>query len=144
MSVAPFDWLEASYFYYRPSDLIWVDGIPGHELDKGFNVKFSYESKSSYFPNIAIGLDDFAGTGYFSREYIVSTYKFEYMNLTSGIGWGKFVGQSSFENPLNFLSEKLNFRPTKDYSRDFGGTPARTSGSAPRSTTDCPAPCADY
>ncbi len=117
------DWLEASYFYYRPSDLLWINGKPGNELDKGFNVKFSYKNNNKYFPNIAIGLDDFAGTGYFSREYIVSTMKYKNMNITSGLGWGKFVGQSEIENPLNFISDKLNFRPEKEYSRDFGGTP---------------------
>ena len=26
MSIAPYDWLEASYFYYRPRDLRWKDG----------------------------------------------------------------------------------------------------------------------
>ena len=35
LSVSPFDWLEASYFYYRPSDLIW-NNKRGHYLDKGF------------------------------------------------------------------------------------------------------------
>ena len=41
LSVSPFDWLEASYFYYRPSDLRWEgNNVAGHYLDKGFNVKF--------------------------------------------------------------------------------------------------------
>ena len=78
LSVSPFDWLEAGYFYYRPSDLIW-DGnnVKGHFLDKGFNIKFIYRSKNNNIPNIAIGLDDFAGTGFFTREYIVSTKDFD-------------------------------------------------------------------
>ena len=74
LSVSPFDWFEASYFYYRPSDLIWEgNNVAGHYLDKGFNVKFKYKPKNNNLPYIAIGLDDFAGTGYFTREYIVAT-----------------------------------------------------------------------
>ena len=47
LTVSPFDWLEASYFYYRPSDLAWTSGDnkKGHYLDKGFNVKFSFDSE---------------------------------------------------------------------------------------------------
>ena len=40
LTVSPFDWLEASYFYYRPDDLLWGGG-KGLYLDKGFNVKLS-------------------------------------------------------------------------------------------------------
>ena len=74
MSVSPFNWLEASYFYYRPTDLAWeVNNVRGHFLDKGFNVKFLYRPKYESLPSLAIGLDDFAGTGLFTREYIVTT-----------------------------------------------------------------------
>ena len=53
LSVSPFNWLEAGYFYYRPSDLIWEGNqVRGHYLDKGFNVKFIYRPKSKYAPNI--------------------------------------------------------------------------------------------
>ena len=46
LTVSPFDWLEASYFYYRPSDLYWDDFRKrGQYLDKGFNVKFVYRSQ---------------------------------------------------------------------------------------------------
>ena len=37
------------------------------------------------------------------------------------MGWGKYAGDSSFENPLSFISEKANVRPT-DFS-NLGGTP---------------------
>ena len=54
--------------------LIWEGNSKrGHYLDKGFNVKFIYRSKNINIPNIAIGLDDFAGTGFFTREYVVAT-----------------------------------------------------------------------
>ena len=104
LTASPFDWLEASYFYYRPSDLRWEgNNVRGHYLDKGFNVKFIYRSRKNYIPNLAIGLDDFAGTGFFTKEYIVATNKFNNTKLTVGMGWGKFVGKNSIENPLSKL-----------------------------------------
>lgn len=119
--MSPFDWLEASYFYYRPSDLIWF-GKKGSYLDKGFNVKFRYKPKNSRLPDLAIGLDDFAGTGYFTREYIVSTQKFKNIDISLGLGWGKFVGTNSYKNPLSSISEGFNKRPGA--SKNFGGEPS--------------------
>jgi len=106
ITVTPFDWLEASFFYYRPDDLRWggPDGAKGLYLDKGFNIKFSYKPKSIILPKMAIGLDDFAGTGQFSKEYLAATYSFNNLKFTTGIGWGKFVGDNSINNPLGFLA----------------------------------------
>ena len=84
LTVNPFNWMEASYFYYRPKDLIGGTGI-GKYLDKGFNVKFSYEPKNINLPTIALGLDDFAGTGLFTREYIVATLPYKNVKVTAGI-----------------------------------------------------------
>jgi hypothetical protein len=122
LSVAPFNWIEASYFYYRPSDLVWLGNDPGLYLDKGFNIKFKYEPKNINTPNLAVGLDDFAGTGYFTREYIVATQYLRDIKVTAGLGWGKFTGENSFENPLSFLTNKFDLRPNTSNDYDRGGT----------------------
>jgi len=123
--VSPFDWLEASYFYYRPSDLIWEgDLVAGHYLDKGFNVKFKYKPKNNNLPDLAIGLDDFAGTGYFTKEYVVATKELRDIKISMGMGWGKFVGDNNFDNPLSFLSDSLDTRPLVSDNYDLGGTPS--------------------
>lgn len=116
--------MEASYFYYRPSDLIWVNGIKGHDLDKGFNVKLIH--RIDKFSSIAIGLDDIAGTGYFSKEYLVSKKRYDNLSLSLGIGWGKFNGENTFSNPLSYISENFDIRPGTDFT-SFGGTPATSS-----------------
>ena len=121
LTVTPFDWLEASYFYYRPDDLLW-GGAKGLYLDKGFNVKLSYKPRNIILPTFAVGLDDFAGTGQFTREYIVSTYDFNKFKLTAGLGWGKYVGTSSIKNPLSFISNSFNNRPSLSIGK--GGTPS--------------------
>lgn len=120
LTVTPYKWLEASYFYYRPDDLLW-GGATGLYLDKGFNVKFSYKPKYKNLPILAIGLDDFAGTGQFTREYIASTANFNNLKVTLGLGWGKYAGDNSFENPLSFLSERFNIR--QYYFSNQGGSP---------------------
>ena len=103
LTVTPFSWLEASYFYYRPHDIVW-GGKVGSDLDKGFNVKFSYKPKSTYLPRIAIGLDDFAGTGRFTKEYITSTYNFNYLTEYS-------LKISNRESKINYCSKKIKLLP---------------------------------
>ncbi len=122
LTVAPYDWLEASYFYYRPSDLIWKDGdgIAGHDLDKGFNIKASFAPANKYLPRLAIGIDDLAGTGYFSKEFLVSTYDFDHFKLSIGAGWGKYDKGHGFTNPLGLLMNKLKTR--EDSGASYGGT----------------------
>ncbi len=87
------------------------NNVAGHYLDKGFNVKFKYKPKNNNLPHLAIGLDDFAGTGFFTREYIVATQELRDIKISLGMGWGKFVGSNNFENPLSFLSDSLDIRP---------------------------------
>ena len=123
LTVSPFNWLEASYFYYRPSDLTW-GGVPGLYLDKGFNVKFIYRSRNRSYPNLAIGLDDFAGTGYFTREYLVATHRLSNINYTLGMGWGKFNGSNKFPNPLKYISDGFTSRPSRSDNYSRGGTPS--------------------
>ncbi len=120
LTATPFSWLEASYFYYRPDDLLWGTR-EGLYLDKGFNVKFSYKPKYRNLPSIAIGLDDFAGTGQFTREYVASTINTKRSKMTLGIGWGKYAGDNSFENPLGIFSEKAKIRPVG--TSNLGGSP---------------------
>ena len=120
LTATPYDWMEASYFYYRPRDLRWLPGSKINYLDKGFNVKFSYNNKKSNTPSLAIGLDDIGGTGYFAREYIVSTLDRNRFNFTIGMGWGKFNNISNFSNPLGFISEKFDERGASE-NFDSGG-----------------------
>ena len=123
LTVTPFKWMEASFFYHRPSDTLW-GGQKGLYLDKGFNVKFLYSPKNRYLPNFAIGLDDFAGTGQLSKEYIVATYDFNNLKVTSGLGWGKFVGDTDLNtrNPLYLISGEFENRLPSS-NQNLGGSP---------------------
>lgn len=125
LTVSPFDWFEASYFYYRSSDLVWSgDRVAGHELDKGFNVKFKYKPRNNNLPVLAVGLDDFAGTGFFTKEYIVATQELRDIKASIGMGWGKFAGDDSFKNPLSYISNSFNLRENCLTCTGRGGTPS--------------------
>jgi hypothetical protein len=87
-------------------------------------VKFKYKPQNNKLPELAIGLDDFAGTGYFTKEYIVATQELRDIKLSLGMGWGMFVGDNNFDNPLSFLSDRLDIRPTMSSNYSRGGTPS--------------------
>lgn len=75
-------------------------------------------------PKVALGLDDFAGTGFFTREYIVTTQELRDLKVSLGLGWGKFVGSNNLNNPLAVLSNKFSTRPLVSDNYDLGGTPS--------------------
>ena len=83
-----------------------------------------YESKNKNIPNLAIGLEDFAGTGFFDREYLVASHKYRNTKLSLGLGWGKFTGVNEYKNPLAVLSDSFNFRPVISETFNQGGSPS--------------------
>ena len=44
--------------------------------------------------------------------------------LSLGLGWGKFSGENSIENPLSFISEGLTLRPLRSDNYNLGGSPS--------------------
>ncbi len=59
-----------------------------------------------------------------SREYIVLTKDFKGFNLSFGSGWGKFTGKKTYNNPLSFINDSLNSRPSFSENYDYGGKPS--------------------
>jgi len=120
MTSYPFDWLEASVFYTS----IENKPYPGFEYqdykDKGFNLKAKLIEETIYFPSIAIGINDIAGTGLYSAEYIVGSYGIRNLDIHFGLGWGNLSGTNDFKNPLGYLHEKFYERP-ETYSDPQGG-----------------------
>jgi len=117
VSASPFNWLEASFFYtnvtdrpycYEPGDVVCSQDFK----DKGFNLKVRLKEQG-VFPAVAIGLNDFAGTGIYSSEYIVGSYGINRTDFHFGIGFGLLDGSDlRFKNPLGLLSDEFYDRPT--------------------------------
>ncbi len=119
LTSSPYDWFEGSFFYTN----IQGKPYPGFEYqdykDKGFNIKLRIK-KEGRLPAIAIGLNDFAGTGFYSSEYLVSSYGFNNFDFHFGIGWGQLGGtDNTIKNPLSYLKDSFNVRPL-DYEGKGG------------------------
>jgi hypothetical protein len=119
LSSNPYDWLEASFFYSNIQDRPY----PGYEYqdykDKGFNIKVRLKEEG-IFPAIAVGLNDFAGTGFHSSEYIVGSYGINNFDMHFGIGFGQLNGSKyRVTNPLGKIKDSFKSRP-KSYSGEGG------------------------
>ena len=117
---SPYDWLEASFFYTN----IQGKPYPGFEYqdykDKGFNFKLRLKEEG-VFPAVAIGINDIAGTGLYSSEYVVASYGIDNLDMHFGIGWGNLNGSpNNFKNPLIYLYDGFKNRP--NYFDDGNGT----------------------
>ena len=124
MTSFPFDWLEASFFYTSIQDKPYCgadyDPVCNQDYkDKGFNFKLRLKEEGIW-PAIAVGINDIAGTGFYSSEYIVASYGINKTDLHFGLGWGKLSGsEGSFKNPLGKIDERFYERP-KNFE-DRGG-----------------------
>ena len=123
MTSYPYDWLEASFFYTNIKDKNYCNYSDsfcdqGYK-DKGFNFKLRLKEEG-LLPAIAIGINDIAGTGFYSSEYIVASYGINNIDFSMGIGWGNLSGSDqAFKNPLIQLHSSFEDRPTK--FNDEGG-----------------------
>ena len=119
MTSFPYDWMEASFFYTNIQGMPYA-GFPNQDYkDKGFNFKIRLKEEGLW-PAFAIGINDIAGTGFYSSEYIVGSYGFNKTDLHFGIGWGTLNGSDrNFKNPFTYLYEGFDHRP--ESFEDQGG-----------------------
>ena len=71
-------------------------------------------------PGVAVGLQDFIGTGLYAGEYVVASKRFGPWTLTLGLGWGRLGTGADIGNPLAMISPRFARR-----GREVGegGTP---------------------
>ena len=124
LTAFPYDWLEASFFYMNideneicRSNQFGNTFCQGYK-DKGFNFKLRIKEEG-LLPAIAIGINDIAGTGFYSSEYIVASYGINKTDFHFGIGWGELNGLDDFNNPFGYIYDGFNSRPIN--TEDKGG-----------------------
>ncbi|UXU75001.1 MULTISPECIES: YjbH domain-containing protein [unclassified Paracoccus (in: a-proteobacteria)] len=79
----------------------------GHIWDRSFDIRFQVLDESGWRPAVAVGLQDFMGTGVYSGEYIVASKTLTpNLRASLGVGWGRLAGK---QRPLD--------------ADDEGGTP---------------------
>ena len=124
LSSFPFDWLEASFFYTSIKDKPYCgldyDPVCNQDYkDKGFNFKLRLKEEG-LMPAISVGINDIAGTGLYSSEYIGGSYGINKTDFHFGLGWGAMDGSNNnFKNPLSYISDKFINRPSN--TEDSGG-----------------------
>ena len=116
MTSFAFDWLEASFFYTNIQNRPYCGNVfdpvcSQYYKDKGFNFKLRLKEEGVW-PALAIGINDIAGTGFYSSEYIVGSYGINNTDIHFGLGWGQLDGSShAIENPLGKINDGFYDRP---------------------------------
>ncbi|WP_210529264.1 YjbH domain-containing protein [Rubellimicrobium arenae] len=112
----------------RLSGSFRYSGIPDFTVDedepywdRSFDLRFRFNDESRYVPMVALGLQDFLGTGIYSGEYVVATKTVgDAFRVTAGLGWGRFATHGGFDNPLGFLGDRPETFVTGDEGGDVG------------------------
>ena len=116
----PFSWLEATYGYTDINNALYsnVPSFSGSQSykDKGFDVKIRLLKETDFFPNIAVGIRDLAGSNQFEAEYVVASKFIKNIDFTLGLGWGD-LSHGRYRNPLSVFGDGLNNR----VSNNIGG-----------------------
>lgn len=117
LSASPFSWMDASIFYVDITRKAYGGSYKQSYKDKGFNVKIS--PFSIFGHRVGIGMNDLAGTGLFSSEYVVLSNNYSDFEYSIGIGWGTFNNGAHIPNPLTKMSDNFEIRPSS--IKDRGG-----------------------
>lgn len=82
----------------------------GHQSykDRSADFKLRLVQEGDYLPEIAMGVQDFGGTGLFSSEYFVATRRYYDVDLTFGLAWGRLGSAGGIKNPFSLLSSHFN------------------------------------
>ncbi|SDX15429.1 Exopolysaccharide biosynthesis protein YbjH [Albimonas donghaensis] len=82
-------------------------------FDRSFDIKILISDETRNFPAIAVGLQDFLGTGIYSGEYVVASKQVHpEVTLTGGFGWGRLAGTGNLRNPFTYISDGFEDRDT--------------------------------
>ena len=114
-------WLEATF---RLTDRLNGTTGRGSTTDRAFDLRARVWTENDWRPALAIGVQDFIGTGIYSGEYIVGSKRFWDFDVSVGMGWGRLSTGADFPNPFGYGLSAFNTRP-RNVGR--GGVPAFTS-----------------
>ena len=105
-------WAELT-FRYTITHGLFDSGIPLH--DRSFDLKFRLSRETEDLPQLALGLQDFIGTGVYSGEYLVASKRLGAFDFSFGMGWGRLGSRGTFKNPFG-----LAFRSFLDRGNSVG------------------------
>lgn len=69
--------------------------------DRSFDLRYQIVDEGRYRPALAIGLQDFVGTGVIAGEYVVATkHVAPNVTVSAGLGWGRLGSYGSIGSPF--------------------------------------------
>ena len=81
--------------------------------DRSFDLRYQLLFEGRYRPGVAIGLQDFAGTGILAGEYIVASKTLpQGITVTGGLGWGRLGSYGSIGSPFGSDRPSFNVNDT--------------------------------
>ena len=137
LSLQPLDWLEGTFRYTSISNRMYgSEALSGNQSykDKAVDVKARLWQESHWLPEVALGFRDVGGTGLFSSEYFVANKRYKDLDFSLGIAWGYIGNRGDLNNPLGYLDDRFDTRPTQTTVGDvntntyFRGSPALFGG----------------
>lgn len=137
LSLQPFDWLEGSFRYTNITNRAYgPESLSGNQnyKDKAVDAKFRLWQETHWQPEVALGFRDIGGTGLFSSEFLVANKRYNDLDFSFGIAWGYIGNRQDIDNPLGYLDDRFDTRPTAEGTGDvntnayFRGSPALFGG----------------
>jgi len=109
--------LTGAFRYSRVPGLMPKKGAPAGTYealyDRSFDLRWQFLDEGPYMPAMAVGLQDFIGTGVYSAEYVVATKALSNrLRVTAGLGWGRLGSHGGFSG--------WGTRPVYDYTSTGG------------------------
>ena len=125
LTVHVFPWMEATFRYTEIENRLYSSfpNFSGFQTfkDRGADLKFQLMSESRYLPAVAMGVQDFVGTGQFAGEYVVGSKRIGDFDVSLGMGWGYLGSAGAISNPLASVWSVFGTRTTPGSG---GGLPA--------------------
>jgi len=102
---------------FRYSALADLSGGSDTLYDRSLSLHYRIFDEDLFgaLPAIAVGLNDFLGTGVYASEYIVATKSVTpRLRFSAGLGWGRLGSNGGFTNPLSIFGSRWETRPDRD------------------------------
>ncbi|MGE8260865.1 MAG: YjbH domain-containing protein, partial [Stenotrophomonas sp.] len=113
LTLQPFPWLEASFRYINVTNIRYgapsVSGDQNYK-DKSIDFKLRLWQESRLLPELAFGVRDLGGTGFFSSEYLVANKHFGPVDASLGFATGYIGNRGDFSNPLGAIDDRFKDR----------------------------------
>ncbi|HEY1075264.1 MAG TPA: YjbH domain-containing protein [Fontimonas sp.] len=123
LSAQPAEWLHVGARYVAITNRRYSAVNDQSFKDKSFDVAIRILSESDWRPAVALGLNDFGGTGLFSSESLVATKHYYDFGFTLGLGFGRFGTYADVRNPFAALGLREDERELLDPASEQGGIP---------------------